>query len=608
MYISNNRTIVQNWYGPSIFILMFLFVAISGSFFYYLLPDAKLPSNILFPMTKNARVYILVSDETLAYLQESGYDKDGYLERLNEFKTRLEKIGIEYGVIRESDIKSLPASSTILALDIFALSKESSGAILDFLKRGGNILFNYHFAYFQNKKSYRGSRLVETITGLKYIKNVKNKKGLFFTPKILSPIMLSNENAKRFDLILYDPIPLFNSKEKIPDAILTNWEVTSTPFINNKRLPLQQAGVVWHGIYGKGSWIYFSFPLYSFLDMPLSDFALLMKNIVGYLNEPVSIAKYPYLDTKKALFISEDTEYKYKNMIRYAKLAQKYGVDTTLFCVANLAEKNQDITKEAASFSHIEIGSHSYSHTKIMGENEKKVKKEIDYSKKVLENITGKKVYGFRPPREEIDEKMVYWLKKSGYLYTMERSKDYLLPKEEIPGLITLPRHGTDDYIYLINLDWDKDMILNQIIYESNLLTALNALYTLSIHTHLLSYGNNIEITEKFFKYLKTKKDIKTLKGKDLAIRAKQLKNISLSYTKNLKNLFIKIENKNNTQIKNFTFRLYWHNLNKIGKVQSEILNIKVEEVKKDNKEKFCDIRVKKLEPSSVLTLIIPYE
>lgn len=608
MYILSREQKVYNRYGPFVFFYIFLFIIISGTIFYNLLPDTKISSNILFSTQKCSNVYILVSDETLKFLQDTGYNKDSYLDRLSKFKRRLEKIGVKYDVIRESNVDSLPATSTILALDIFALSKESSGAILNFLKRGGNLLFNYHFAYFQNKKIYQGSKLIEAITGLRYIKNVKNKKGLFFIPKILSPIMLSNEDAKRFDLILYDSIPLFESKENTPDAVLTNWAVTSTPMFDNKKVPMKQAGIVWHGLYGKGSWIYFSFPLYSFLDMPLNEFELLMKNITNYLNEPVSLAKYPYLDTKKAIFISEDTEYKYENLKRYATLAQKYGIDTTLFCVANLAEQYSDITKEVAAFSHIEIGSHSYSHTKISGENEKKVEKEIAYSKKVLEDITGEKVYGFRPPREEIDEKMIYWLRESGYLYTMERSKDYLLPKEEIPGLITLPRHGTDDYIYLINLDWDKDAILNQIIYETELLTSFNVLYTLSIHTHLLSYKNNINIVEKFFKYLQTRKDIKPLKGRDLAIRARQLKNIDLFYKKNLKNIFVNIENRNDTSVKNFTFRLYWHNLKKIGKISSEILNIKVEEIKRDKKEKFSDIRVKELKPNSVITLIIPYE
>ena len=605
MYILKSRV---DLYALKFFIFLLFLIISSGVLFYNLLPNTKFSVNIFIPINKYMqKVYLLESNDTLTHLDLLGYDKNEYLRRLNDFKKRLQKIGIEVKTINEKDINSLTSLDTLLALDIFALSKESRNKIINFLKKGGNLLFNYNFAYFQEKKYYTGSNLIKEITGLDYVYDIKPQKGLFFTPKILSPIMLSSENSKRYDLIIYDPIPLFSSKNRAPDAILTNWEITSTPSIDNEPIPLENAGVIWHGMYGKGSWIYCSFPLYSFLDMSIDDFSLLISNMINYLNDAISIAKYPYIDIKKAIFISEDTEYKYENMINYAHLAQKYKIDTTLFCVASLAEKHKKITKEASSLSHIEIASHSYSHRKIVGENDEIIKKEIVHSKDVLEEIIEKKIYGFRPPREEIDKKMAYWLKEAKYTYVMEKSKSYLLPKEEIYGLITIPRHGTDDYIYLINLDWSENEILNRIIYETNLLTSLNALYTLSIHTHLLSYSNNINVIRKFFEYLSKRKDIKPLKGKELAKRAKLFKNIHLSYTRTMTKLLIAIENNNYKEVKNFTFRVYWHNLKNIGDVKSEILNIKAEEIKRNNNEKFSDIRVQKLKPNYKLTLILPY-
>jgi len=607
MYILKNKS--NHLYDLKVFIFTLFLITFSGLIFYNLLPNTKFSVNTFFPINKfTQKVYLLESNDTLKYIKSLGYNKKAYLEKLNAFKKRLKKIGIDVKIINEDAISLLTPFDTILALDVFSLSKDNRKKLINFIKKGGNIFFNYHFAYFQDNKHYNGSKFIEKITGLKYLYSIKPQKGLFFTPKILSPIMLSSENSKRYDLIIYDPIPLFSSKNRAPDAILTNWGITSTPIIHNETIPLENAGVIWHGMYGKGSWIYCSFPLSSFLDMPINDFSLLMYNITNYLNNSISLAKYPYIDTKKAIFISEDTEYKYENMIRLSHLAQKYKIDTTLFCVASLAEKHKDITKEAASLPHIEIASHSYSHGKILGENDGIVKKEIVYSKEILEKIIGKKIYGFRPPREEIDKKMAYWLKKANYTYVMEKSKAYLLPKEEIDGLITIPRHGTDDYIYLINLDWDEDKILNRIIYELNFLTSLNALYTLSIHTHLLSYGKNIHLLEKVFKYISNRKDIKTFKGKNLAKRAKLFKNINLSYTKTISKIFITIENNNNKEVKNFTFRLYWHNLKTIDKIKPEILNIKVEEIERNTKEKYSDIRIKKLKPNSKLVLILPYK
>ena len=88
------------------------------------------------------------------------------------------------------------------------------------------------------------------------------------------------ENSKREDLVLYshDVIPIFKSKTT-PDAILTNWEITSPPLLNNKKLAVNEAGVAWHGFYKKGKWFYFSLPGYVFLDMHLITFKKIFSNI-----------------------------------------------------------------------------------------------------------------------------------------------------------------------------------------------------------------------------------------------------------------------------------------------------------------------------------------
>ncbi|WP_457563355.1 polysaccharide deacetylase family protein, partial [Caminibacter pacificus] len=235
---------------------------------------------------------------------------------------------------------------------------------------------------------------------------------------------MSSQKTKRLDIVLYekDSLDLFHSNNT-PDAIITNWAITSTPKIDDKEIPVNDAGVIWHGLYGKGKWFYFSFPLYVFLDMPINDFKFLFNNIINYFQNNITVVPYPYIDHKSVIFISEDTEYKYENMINFTKLAKEKDINVTLFCVADLAMKYPKITREAATFPNVEIGSHSLTHTKIMGTNEEKVKKEILSSKEILEKISGQKVYGFRPPREEIDKLMEIWLRKAGYIYVMEKTK-----------------------------------------------------------------------------------------------------------------------------------------------------------------------------------------
>ena len=578
-----------------------LLILISGYVFYQLIP--KNDNNFLFFAKKPLNVYLLLSEENEDYLNKINLSPDAYKEKIKQFQQKFSSIKVNAKVINENNIPSLGKNDILIAFDIYSVSKNTMEKIKKFLNRGGSFIFNYHFGYFLNNKFIKAQN-IEELTGLTYFTESKSKSSSnFYVPKILSPLLLGS-NGERHDLVLYsnDTLPLFKS-EYTPDAILTNWEITSTPVLNSKMLKINESGIAWHGFYGKGKWFYFSFPSYVFLDMSNYVFKKYFTNILNYLTG-ITIAKYPFLDAKNAVFISEDTEYKYTNMFNFSILANKYNIPTTLFCVAYLALKHPDITKKASDLPNIEIGSHSYSHTKIQGEPKEKVIKEIVGSKKVLENITGKKIYGFRPPREEIDKIMENILRKSGYEYVMEKTKPYLLPSDEYKNLVTIPRHGTDDFIYLINLNWNKDHILQKIIQETQMLTALNAIYTLSVHTHLLSYKSNLDVSRRYFEFLAKNKNIHPFKGIEIAKRAKWKKNITVSKEILNNKIFLYINNNNKTEVKNFSFRIFWPNVKKIN-ISPEMSNVKIKIIQTNTDRKYTDVKIEILKPKSTVSLIL---
>jgi peptidoglycan/xylan/chitin deacetylase (PgdA/CDA1 family) len=543
-----------------------------------------------------------LSKENIALLNSMQISENIYKNKIDLFLKKLLKSGINANIINESEIKNLKKSEILIVLDDFKLSNETVKEIKKFLKKGGNLIFNYHFGYYGDERVLLKSKRITDITNLNYIGEF-SAKNIFFIPKILSPLNLKKLLDKRKYLTLYgDVLPLFKS-QNTPDYIMSNWAISSTQNYENRMLNINEAGIAWHGFYKKGKWFYFSFPSYVFLDMDNKTFKGLFESIINYSLNDISVKAYPFVDSKNAVFISEDTEYKYENMINFANLAKEKNIPATLFCVARLALQYKDITKKAADLSNIEIASHSYTHTKIQGAPKKKVIKEIKSSKEVLEQITGKKIYGFRPPREEIDKTMENVLREAGYKYVMEKTKPYLLPKEEHKGLITIPRHGTDDYIYLINLDWDKKQILQKIIQETEMLTSINALYTLSVHTHLLSYKSNLEVLSKYFDYL-TDHNIKPLNGMEIAKRAIWNKNITITSQALNKQTFIYIHNKNNNIIKNFTLRIYWPNSTNIT-ITPEISSVKIKIVEENSKRKYTDVKIETLKPRSTISLIL---
>jgi len=596
----------SNKYPVYLFLTLIIMVLISGYMFYQLWPRYTKNYTLLPNIKKNKTVYILQSNDNLTlFFKKLNSSPKNYLEGIRKLKTKFGKLGYNVHIITEKNLDSLPQNAILIAFDVYALSKQNLQKIEDFVKNGGNLIFNYHFGYFIGS-SFVKSRNIERITGLKKLKEtVRNISTQFFVPKVLSPLGMSSLKTKRIETVIYknDALPLYESKTT-PDAILINWALNSTPYIKEKPLEVNKAGVAWHGTYGKGKWFYFSLPQYVFVDLNKEDFKFLFNNMYTFFTNDIIILPYPYIDKKKVVFISEDTEYKYENMIHFAKLADREDINVTLFCVANLAEKFKDITKEAASLPHIEIGSHSYSHSKIMGEPKEKVYKEIKGSKDILEKITGKPVYGFRPPREEIDSLMEKILAQSGYIYVMEKVKPFLLPKSTHPKIITIPRHGTDDYTYVIGLDWNKTQILNNIVHETKVLTGINALFTLSVHTHLLSYKSNLDVLKNYFNYLKTQKDIAALKGIDIAKRAIIFSKLKISTEHFANKLAVTITNDSDYPITNGKFRIYHPNL-LIKKISSELINTDIKII--NSTKEYTDVQINKIPPKTSTIIFVSY-
>ncbi len=585
-----------------VFIFIFLLAILSGFVIYQLMPNINFS---VYLNNERPTFKILLSNNTLNILKLKNLNPQKYKNDIVKLALRLKQNGFNYKIISEKDLIFLNKNDILISPDTYAISTFAKNEIKNFLAKGGTFVFNFRFGYFDENQHFLNAKTIEEITNLKKkIEAIPKNKAIFYIHKRISPLNMS-DNPTREDLVIYDSLPIFHSNF-IPDIVLTNWSVTSSPQIQNHNLSIYDDGIAWHGFYGKGKWFYFSFPAYVFLDMNDKEFKKIFSNIASYSNNLISISSYPFLDKPNAVFISEDTEYKYPYGYNFAKLANEYNIDVTLFAVAKLAKKYENITKAIAQFKNCEIGSHSYSHSKILGAPIEVLKQEIIYSKKLLEKITGRKIYGFRPPREEIDDRIEKMLKEAGYIYVMEKPKPFLLPFTKKYGIITIPRHGTDDYTYLIDTDFNKSQIFHNIILENNFVTALNGVYTLSVHTHLLAYKTNISVLEKYFKYLQNKY-FYPMKGKDIATKALLAQNISYDYSASSNIITLNISNNNNQEVKNLTFRIYTPTI-KIINFTPEIDKYNVKIVSQNKLKRFYDVQINKIPPKTTIVIFIKYK
>jgi len=108
-----------------------------------------------------------------------------------------------------------------------------------------------------------------------------------------------------------------------------------------------------------------------------------------------------------------------KGMPILLDLYSKYGIKSTFFYTAYIAKLFPEIVRMAVNNGH-EVGSHGKSHIKENGFDimpYKKQKSHLEYSKKLLEDISGKEVVSFRAPALRVNNDTVKALIETGYTY-----------------------------------------------------------------------------------------------------------------------------------------------------------------------------------------------
>jgi len=542
-----------------------------------------------------AKAYILNSDVNANRYQQLKLDIWTFEDNIKKLKNFIIKRGYKAEIIKESDLDDLTNSDVLFLIDSFAISQKAQNKIKQFVANGGKLVFNFKSAFLNEKGRLTKNSFLETITPLKEIAyGIIPKDNTFFVVQhLLSPIKI--KDAKRIEVSLYDTIPLYEGKT--PDLEFINYSLTAPLQHKGKDLP---SGMLWDGKYKKGGWIYFSVPFYVFStkDRLTTGWQDVIDSIIDYAMKGVSIAKYPFLKYDKMTFVSEDTEYKYVNFLNFIHALKKYDVNGTAFCVGRLAKLHPELMKEAGKLSFLEIGSHSYSHTKLIDKPAKVLQDvEINGNNKLLQKLSNQVVEGFRPPREETNKKLINVMEQSTLKYVLAKNLGQLEPKY-MGKLLFIPRIGTDDYQYLMELDWNRTQIINQMKKEADHITSLNGLYTMSTHTHLMNYKTNVVMLEGLLAYIKKKK-YPILKGKDIIKLIYKKEHLKIKYTQIPKGLSIDIQNTLNTNIKEFIFRVYFLN-EPFTKIRTPL---KAELVKYN--DNYVDVKVFNIKPNQKFNLML---
>jgi len=96
-----------------------------------------------------------------------------------------------------------------------------------------------------------------------------------------------------------------------------------------------------------------------------------------------------------------------KNTRRILQALERHNVKATFFVLGWIGEKNPHLIKEIMEKGH-RIGCHSYEHRLVYNLSPKEFKQDTHRAKDILEQITGKRVRGYRAPSYSITRRSLW--------------------------------------------------------------------------------------------------------------------------------------------------------------------------------------------------------
>lgn len=551
------------------FSLLLLFLSFTS---YYLIKNYFSQSFLNYDFAK-PKVYFLNSPVLEKMHKSYALDRKRIEHRVEKFKELCKEydyVGVDINV---SALNTIPKNSILIALDMMALSKKEVLEIDNFVQNGGKIVFNYTSGFLDGSFQNNNNNLVKEIASLEVDQKVPqltldaNKTG-FLSTRLFSPVTQYLPEGRAYQIQVYDTLPVFKTPKGLEaDAYLTNW--LQTDYLKN--MTHDTSGLIWHGIKGKGKWVYFSFPSYVFVDNP--KYAELFHGMLEYLKKDVIILPYPYIDAKNALFVSEDTEYRFENLDHFSDVSLNNKFPVTAFCVAKLAKEHKELMQDMKRNPYLEIASHSYDHNLSIGQSDAKYKQEIEGSKEILHALSTKKIIGFRAPREESDTRMLEVLENSGYKYLFDGADNRLATYYK-KDLLIIPKHGMDDYSLLVNIDLTNEEILHKMMAQAAVVTSMDGIFTLSTHSHLMSYGANIKMLDDFLRFVQLQKQMVPMNAQMIYKRLSEKRNLDLKFDITLSKVIVTVLNSNDLEVKNTHYDIWVDPSIELKNVESEIIGV----------------------------------
>ncbi len=133
----------------------------------------------------------------------------------------------------------------------------------------------------------------------------------------------------------------------------------------------------------------------------------------------IDLEEYFHAENVKAYFSTNSPSRVQESTIKILNLLESKNIKATFFILGQVAESHPGLIKTIAASNH-EIASHGFNHQLVYQQSPNEFLEDISHSKKLLEDLTSKKVIGYRAPSFSITEKVPWALgliAEAGYQY-----------------------------------------------------------------------------------------------------------------------------------------------------------------------------------------------
>lgn len=134
-------------------------------------------------------------------------------------------------------------------------------------------------------------------------------------------------------------------------------------------------------------------------------------------------------------------------------------VQATFFVIGEQVPENKELIQRMAAEGH-QIGSHTYSHIRLLGEDKTTVVEEVHKTEVVLNNLLGEGTYWLRPPYGQIDRQRAALIKTPMIYWTVDPEDWKKLDKQKVAD-------------YVVNTVQDGDIVLLHDFYPTSVQAAL---------------------------------------------------------------------------------------------------------------------------------------